>query len=81
MKQNVNDTWSLKALRANKNLTLKEAAKVLGVSVTTLWRWENGITFPTQYWIEKICQFYGIHYDRINFLPTVTLSADFNRTR
>lgn len=75
MSQIMDETWTLKALRANKDLTLKEAAKGLGIGITTLWRWENGITFPNQYWIERICQFYGIHYDRIKFLPCVTHSA------
>jgi DNA-binding XRE family transcriptional regulator len=59
---------SLKALRVNANLTQKNAAKELGVSQKTLLNWENGVTYPNQQQIEKICKLYSTTYDCINFL-------------
>ena len=58
---------TLKALRVNAKLTQKEAATRLGISQKTLSNWENGVTFPDQQAIEKICELYGVSYDRINF--------------
>lgn len=37
----------LKAWRANADLTVREAAKVLQVSPTTVTRWESGLTKPS----------------------------------
>lgn len=57
----------LKALRVNAGFTQGETAKELGISQKTLSNWENGITFPDQRAIEKICRFFGVSYDSINF--------------
>lgn len=61
---------TLKAARANKNLSLKSAAGLLGVSVDTLSRWEKGITFPDVPAIKKIESVYGMTYNDIIFLPS-----------
>ena len=58
---------TLKALRVNKEYTQSVAAKKMGVSQKTLSNWENGITFPDQKQIEKICEVYDTTYDYINF--------------
>ena len=58
---------TLKALRVNKEYTQEVAAKKMGVSQKTLSNWENGITFPDQKQIEKICEVYDTTYDYINF--------------
>lgn len=59
--------FSLKALRVNKGLTIAKAAKVLGVSESTVKSWEAGKTFPTQPHIEALCKLYGVTYDNIRF--------------
>ena len=59
---------TLKALRVNANLTQEVAAEKIGVTQKTLSNWENGITYPNQKQIEKICTVYGTTYDCINFL-------------
>ena len=59
---------TLKALRVNKDYTQKVAAEKMGVSQKTLSNWENGITFPDQKQIEKICSVYDTSYDYINFM-------------
>lgn len=58
---------SLKAARNNVNLTQEQAAKKLEISVSTLKKWEKGITFPRQPHIIKICEVYGVSYDDIFF--------------
>lgn len=61
------EKMSLKSLRVNINMTQEEVAKVLGVSQKTLSNWENGVTYPDQPAIEKICELYKVTYDFINF--------------
>ncbi len=58
---------SLKAARVNTGYSQKEAAKKLNVSNRTLCKWENGVTYPNQPMIEKICELYQVPYDAINF--------------
>ena len=58
---------SLAALRKNVKLTQEQAAKKLGIAVSTLKSWEAGKTFPKQDAIEKICELYGVSYDYIDF--------------
>ena len=60
---------TLRAARVNAKLTQKDVADSLGVSVSTVKNWENGITFPKQPQIEQLCNLYTIAYDCINFLP------------
>ena len=61
------EKMSLKSLRVNINMTQEEVAKVLGVSQKTLSNWENGVTYPDQPAIERICELYKVTYDFINF--------------
>ncbi len=60
---------TLKALRANKNLTQKEAAKALFVTPETLGSWEKGKSFPNVPQINNIEKLYGVSYADIKFLP------------
>ena len=60
---------SLLAARKNAGLTQVEAAKGLGVAVTTLKNWEKSITYPNQPEIEKLCSLYNVCYDCLNFCP------------
>lgn len=60
---------TLKAARVNKELTQKEAAKKIGVSVETLAKWESGATFPSVVRIPAIEHVYGFKYGELNFLP------------
>ena len=58
---------SLKAERINANLSICDAADLIGVSESTLKSWEAGRTFPTQPHITKLCEVYGLSYDQIRF--------------
>lgn len=60
---------TLSAARKNVGLTQIEAAKRLGIATSTLRSWEQGITYPGQPYIEKLCTLYNLKYDYINFLP------------
>lgn len=61
---------TLKAARVNAGLTQNEAAKLIGISKTTLCKWENFITFPTVDFLPLIEKAYSIKYDDITFLPS-----------
>lgn len=58
---------TLKAARVNAELTQAEAAQKIGVSVSTLKKWEKGVAFPRQPHIMKLCEVYGVGYDNIFF--------------
>lgn len=58
---------TLKAARVNAGLTQREAAQLIGVSLSTLKNWESSKTFPNQPQIDKICSVYGTTYDGIRF--------------
>jgi len=60
---------SLKALRINRNLPLKEAATALNVTPRTLHNWEAYKTFPTAQQLMEICTVYGCELSDI-FLPS-----------
>ena len=60
---------SLKAARINKNLTQREAALLIGVSVATMANYEKGASFPDVPIIMKIEKVYGLPYSEINFFP------------
>lgn len=59
---------TLKAARVNKNLTQKEAAALIGISVETLVNYEKGLSFPNVPIIKKIESVYGLQYSDIIFL-------------
>ena len=59
---------TLKAARVNKNLTQKEAAALIGISVETLANYEKGLSFPNVPVIKRIESVYGVQYSDIIFL-------------
>lgn len=61
---------TLKALRANKNMTQKQAAELIGVSEDTWGNYERGYSFPDVPKIILIEKAFGVHYNEIIFLPT-----------
>lgn len=58
---------TLEAARRNKKYSQTEAAKLVGVSLSTIKNWEKGRTQPTQGKIEKLCEVYEVPYDVIFF--------------
>lgn len=58
---------TLKAARINAGYSQKSAAAKLGVSNSTLGRWENRLSFPNAEKIDALCSLYGLTYDDIIF--------------
>lgn len=58
---------SLKAARVNAELTQEEAAKKIGVSVSTIQNWESGNTSPTVEQAKVIEKVYKFSYENIIF--------------
>jgi transcriptional regulator with XRE-family HTH domain len=50
----------IKELRSRKSLTMKDVAEALGVSVNTVYRWENGLVKPRLTIIGKIAEYFHI---------------------
>lgn len=60
---------SLKAARANANLTVVNAAKKIGIGKDTLIKWEKSPELVNPLYQEKISKAYDIPIDFINFYP------------
>lgn len=60
---------SLKAARVNANLTLIEAATMLGIGKDTLIKWEREPWNISALYQKRISEVYSIPIDMINFFP------------
>lgn len=58
---------TLKAARVNAGLTQDEAAKKIGVSLTTLVNYEKATSFPDVRTLKRIEDAYGIEYRDLQF--------------
>lgn len=58
---------TLKAARINRNLTAKEAAEKLDISVETLSNWEKGETYPDIPKLKRIETVYQVGYNDLIF--------------
>lgn len=66
---------TLKALRANKNMSQADVAKALGISEDTWRNYEKGKTFPDVPVIKKIEKVFNVKYADIIFLPVDTIKS------
>lgn len=60
--------YSLKAIRVNAGLTMKEASERIGISVVTLRNYEKYKTVPNIKIIQKMLEIYKVTIDEINFI-------------
>ena len=47
------------AVRKAGELSQRELAEKIGVDTKTVQRWEAGRAFPQEYWLNKLCEFFG----------------------
>lgn len=73
MAEKTGATYTLLQLRNGKRWTQKQAAQKLGVSESTLSKWENAIRFPTMDQVWVIEETYEVPLSGINFLPKNTV--------
>ena len=59
--------YSLKAIRVNRGETQEQSSKGIGISVETLANYEKGITYPDIPVLKRIEEYYGVHYNDIDF--------------
>lgn len=57
--------FQFKAARAIKGVTQEDAARMLGVSPSTLSKWENGETEPTASQFIRMGNVYGVPLDQL----------------
>ena len=50
----------LKGLRLKTRKTLFEQSRLLGVSMNSIYRWENNLTIPRQPTLQKMADFYSV---------------------
>lgn len=60
---------TLKAARANKNLTQSDFATAIGVGLRTVQNWESGESSPRADKMPEICEVLGCSVEDIIFLP------------
>lgn len=65
----------LSALRVNAGLTQSEAAEIIGVTKTTIHKWERYETFPTAPQLVALCGAYKCRMDDI-FLPDTLAKSE-----
>ena len=74
MKQEVrkkqNNQFTLKELRARKNLTQAQVVKELGVSVQTYNAWERDISNVAVSKVQAVAKYYGVSLGEIFLPPT-----------
>lgn len=61
--------WTLKAIRANLNLTQAEMAERLGITTDTYKNYETYKTYPDVIVVKKIIEVSNIDFNDIIFLP------------
>ncbi len=61
--------YTLKELRARRNITQKQAAECLGVSTTTYNAWEKDISSVAVSKVQAVAEFYGVALGQISFCP------------
>lgn len=58
---------SLKAARANADMTQAEAARYMNVTVNTIVNWESNKTVPSVVEAKRLARIYGISIENIFF--------------
>ena len=58
---------SIAAARVNKKLTQEQFAEKVGVSKSTVQKWESGASKPSIDKVEPICKVLEMSYDNINW--------------
>lgn len=53
----------LKELRSEKKVSAKQLGKQIGVSDSTIIRWENGLRVPSIDNLELLCVYFGVTAD------------------
>ncbi len=61
--------YTLKELRARKNVTQREAAKGLGIAVQTYNKWENDISSVAISKVQAVADYFGVSLSEISFCP------------
>jgi transcriptional regulator with XRE-family HTH domain len=75
----------LRAARERRSLTQQELAECIGTTFVNISRWENGTTFPSPYYRQKLCEFFGKSLAQLGLVPPApssprrTLSAPLPR--
>jgi len=53
----------LRGLRVKTRKTLREQSRILGVSMNSIYRWENDLSTPRKPVLKRIADYYGVPID------------------
>ena len=65
--------YSLRELRARKNVTQKQAASDLGISTTTYNAWERDISRVAIGKVAQVARYYGVNLEEINLKKKIEI--------
>ncbi len=68
----------LREARKSRGLTQQEVASEIGTSALTINRWEQGKSFPQSYYLQKLCDFFGLSAEELGFIRRESSSDDEN---
>lgn len=63
-----NVVFNLRQARQFRELSLEDAAKKIGVAPSTLYNWEQSISYPNAKYIPNILSAYNMNIDDISFV-------------
>ena len=55
----------IRELRTKSGMSRKEVAEKVGVTVQTVYRWENGISFPNDVSLKRLSNLFGVSVDTL----------------
>src|SRR5438034_4875555 len=67
----------LRRARHHKGWTQSGLAEVLNTDFETVSRWERGITVPSAYYREKLCDVFGMTAEELGLMSSFSISPTF----
>ena len=55
--------YRIRDLRREMNVSGEQLGKIVNVGKTTISQWENGINYPNQETLEKLCDYFNVSLD------------------
>ncbi len=66
--------------RLQRGWTQREEAEAVGTTLTNVSRWERGVTFPSPYFRQKLCEVFEVSSEDLNLTRTPRYSSPICHT-
>lgn len=67
--------------RLQRGWTQREVAEAVGTTLTNVSRWERGVTFPSPYFRQKLCEVFEMSLEDLNLTRTQRYSSQICHTK